>query len=183
MRSRTGEKMPAPVVAGERVRLVHHHSPHVGEPPLVGDTRGHQHRFQRLGGGEEQVGRLGEEPVPFWLADVAVPASDPSADELAVAFEPPLEVVEQRPQRAYVQHRQAPPVLGEHPRQQRQHRRFGFAAGGGGGGDQVVPGENRFDGGGLQRPQHLPAEAVDDVMLDGRVEALERRGRDRVGHG
>jgi hypothetical protein len=47
----------------------------------------------------------------------------------------------------------------------------------------MVPGEDRFDGGALQRSQRLPAEAVDDVMLDGRVEELEGRGRGRVGNG
>jgi hypothetical protein len=175
--------MPAAVVAGEGMYLVYHHGPHVCEPPLVGDARRHQHRLKRLGGRKQYVGRLGEQPIPLRLVDVAVPAAHSPADELPVAVEALVEVVEQRPQRADVQHGQAPPILGEYPRQQRQHRRLGLAAGGGGGSDQVVPGEDRLNGGGLQRPQPPPAQAVDDVMLHGRVQELEGRGRDRVGHG
>ncbi len=148
-----GEKVPAPVVAGEGVSLVDDDGLHVGEPTMVVDPAGDEHRLDRLGRGEQDVGRLGEEAVALGLAGVAVPETDAAPHQAPVALEAEVEVVEQRPQGTDVQHAESPPVLAEHARQQREHGGFGLAAGGGCHGDGVVAGEDGFDGGRLERSQ------------------------------
>ena len=174
-----GEQMPASIVASEGVCLVDDDAPHVGEPALVIDAARDEHRLDRLGRGQQHVGRLGEKPVAFGLAGVPVPEADGAADEAAVAFESGVEVVEQRPKRAHVEDGQASPVLGEHPREQGEDRCLGLSAGGRCHRDGVITAEDRDDGLGLERPQRSPPEAVDDVVRDRGVELVEGF----VGHG
>jgi hypothetical protein len=47
--------MPTPVVAGERVHLVHHDRPQLTESLSAVDVDGHQHRLDRLRGREQDV--------------------------------------------------------------------------------------------------------------------------------
>ena len=96
------EQVPSSIVTSEGVCLVDDDALHVGEPTLVIDTAGDEHRLDRLGCGQQHIGRLGKKAVAFGLAGIAVPETDGTTDKAAVALEPDVEVVEQRPERADV---------------------------------------------------------------------------------
>lgn len=144
--------MPAAVVAGEGVGFVDDDGLHIGEPALVVDSPGDEHGLDRLWRGEQDVGWFGEEPVPLRLAGVAMPQADGAADQAPVGLEAKVQVVEQGPEGADVQHGEASPVLTEHAREQREEGGLGLAAGRGRHGDGVVAGEDGLDGHQLQWP-------------------------------
>ena len=172
--------MPAPVVAGEGVQLVDHHRLQIPEQHArLRPARDEQH-LDRLGRGQQQIGRLPHDPPPAGGADVAVPAVDPPPERIGAGAQPRLQVVQQRLDRADVEHAQPAPPAVEHPRQQREHRRLRLAAGGRRQQQDVVAVEHRADGLLLQRAERGPPERVDDVVPQGRVQAVERG---RTAHG
>ena len=96
------EQMPAPVVAGERVHLVHHDRPQPGEQRLVRDLEADQHGLQRLRRGQQHVRRIAQEPLPRRRPHVAVPDRGPAAQPAGVRVQPGQQVVQQRLERAHV---------------------------------------------------------------------------------
>jgi hypothetical protein len=85
--------MPSPVPRAERVDFVHNHHLQVREQPAMIDIDADQHRFERLGCREQQVGRTGENGPPPRIGGVAVPESHSSACPATVGFQPRQEVV------------------------------------------------------------------------------------------
>ena len=165
--------MPAAVVPGEGVDLVDDHRPQVAEQAAGIDVRRDQHHLQRLRRGEQAVGRVAEHVPPGGRGHVAVPEGRSPAQERAVPLEPNVEVVEQGLDRADVEHAQARPALGEHAGGDGQEGRLGLAARRGRQHDHVLPGQDARDHLLLEGPQLPPAQAVDDVVLDRRMELVE----------
>ena len=98
---------------------------------LGGHAPAHQHHLERLGRGQQDVGRVADEAAAGRLAPTSPCHLNARRPTARVALEPRLLVVEERPDRA---RRRAPmtrrPVLGVHAREQREERRLGLAAGG-----------------------------------------------------
>ena len=118
-----GQQVPAAVVAGEGVHLVDDDGLQAGEELGVVDVDADQHRLQRLGRGQQDVGPLAQDRASGTGADVAVPQRRLPADPAGVGLEPRQQVVQQRLQRAQVQHRGALPLARRHPGQQRETSR------------------------------------------------------------
>ena len=165
--------MPAAVVAGERVHLVHHDRPQPGEQRPVLDLEADQHGFQRLRRGQQHVRRIAQQPLPRRRAHVAVPDRGPAAQPAGVGLQPGQQVVQQRLQRADVDDRQAGPAPRVHGGQQREHRGLGLAARRGREQQRVGAVQDRPGRLLLQRAQRRPAQRVDDVMHHDRVQPVQ----------
>ncbi|WP_349236086.1 hypothetical protein [Cryobacterium sp. BB307] len=75
-----GDEVPSAIPCSERVDLVgDNNAKTTKEQPMV-DAPGHKHRFERLGGGEEDVWRLTENRAPGAVANVTVPEGNPAAE-------------------------------------------------------------------------------------------------------
>ena len=99
-----------------------------------------------------------------------MPEGRTPAQERAVPLEPNVEVVEQGLDRADVEHAQARPALCEHAGGDGQEGGLGLAARRGCQHDHVLPGQDAGDHLLLKRPQLPPTQAVDDMVLDRRME-------------
>ena len=165
--------MPAPVVAGEGMKFVDDDGPDVLEELPMVDLGGDQDDFERFGRGEQAIGRIGEDPPLLALGRVAVPAGGSPSNQLKVALEPLLLIVQQGPDRADVEdHRPVhdsvsicemigknaasvlPPAVGARMTRFAPSRKASM--------DSILDG-----------PQLPPAEGVDDVVLEGRVQSVE----------
>jgi hypothetical protein len=80
--------MPAPIVGAECVHLIDHDGLHRTEQPPRVDFHADQHRFQRLRGREQQVGRIAQDPLPGCRCHIAVPDSNPPAKPAGVLLKP-----------------------------------------------------------------------------------------------
>jgi hypothetical protein len=76
--------MPAAVIAREGVNLIDDHDAQVAEQTAGIDLRRHQHHFQRLGSGQETIGRVTQNLHTCRLLHVAVPQGRSPPQELAV---------------------------------------------------------------------------------------------------
>ena len=180
-----GDQVPAPVPGAEGMRLVHDHGPQVSEQPPVVHAGADEHGLKRLRRGEQQVGQVGEHGLAAGRRGVAMPERDPAARPGAVDLKARQQVVEQRLQRAQVDHRQAGPALGGHPGQHREGGRLGLAARGGREQQCVVTAQHRSERVALERAERGPAERVHHVVGQRRVQAAERPaplGCRRIGH-
>ena len=134
-----------------------------------------EHGFQRLGRGQQYVRGLPEDPLPRRGGDVTVPDGDSPSQPARVVLQPGQQVIQQRLQGTDVDDRQAGPALLFHRGQQGEDGCFGLAACGGRKEQCVRTVQHRADGLLLQRAQRLPAEAVDDVVDDDRMQPVESR--------
>jgi hypothetical protein len=165
-----GEQVPAAVVAGEGMHLVHDDRPDIGEElPRVGE-RGHQDRLDRLRRGEQDVGPLDADPAALPSGCVAVPETRRAAEPAGVAGDAGVQVVQQCPKWTDIEHRQPAPVPVGHRGQGREDGRLGLPPRGRGEQQRVPAVQQRVDRRGLQRPQRRPAEGVDDVVDQARVQ-------------
>ena len=165
--------MPAAVVAGKSVDLVHNHRSQIAEQAAGIDVGRDQHHLQRLWCGEQAIGRIAQYMPPGGRGHVAMPERRPPAQERAVPLEANVEVVQQGLDRADVEQAQAGPVLRQHAGGQREEGRLGLAARRGRQHDHVLPGQDARDDLLLERSKLPPSHAVDDVVLDRRMELVE----------
>ena len=86
--------MPAPIVAGEGVQLVHDDGLQIPEERAGLRAAGDEHDLHRLGCGQQQVGPFPHDGPTTGGADVAVPQIDAPSDEGPVGSESRLEVVQ-----------------------------------------------------------------------------------------
>ena len=100
------EQVPAPVVPGEGVDLVDDDRAQPGEQPRWSTQRRDEHGLQRLGRGQQQVRRLAA-GSPSLAGPTSPCQARRAAEPDRRTTEPRLQVVEQRPERADVQHGQA----------------------------------------------------------------------------
>lgn len=178
-----GEEVPAAVVAGEGMDFIHDDRPQALEERAMVHVHAHQHGFQRLGSGQQNVRTLPQDGLALWLGDIAVPQGGSAAQPGGVGLQPGQQVVEQRLERTDVEDGGAGPVLGGHPGQQGEGGGFGLAARGGGEQHGVGSRQQRVDGLLLKGAQGLPAEGVDDVVQQYGVQPLQRIVGAGVGHG
>ena len=164
-----GEKVPAAVVTSEGMDLVDHDRANVGEVLTRVDLGGDEHRFEGLGGRKQHVGRVGEDRFALPLCGVAMPKLRSATQPIRVGVESGFEVVQQRPQRADVQHRQSAPSFVRSPGEYRETRRLGLAPGRRREQKGVIPTKDGCNGRLLKRPKARPPESVDDVVEDRRV--------------
>ncbi len=129
------------------------------------DTGRQEHRLQRLGRRQQDVGRIDDQALTFGWTDVTVPQPDPGTDEASVAGQAEQTIVEQGSQGTQVEGAEWPPSLGGDSGEHRQDRRFRLAAGGWRQEQGMVVTEDRIDRIGLQWAQRCPTECVDDVVL------------------
>ena len=87
MRSRTRQQVPAAVVSGKSVDLVHDHRSQIAEQTAGIDIRRDQHHLQRFRRGEQAVGRVAEYMPAGGCGHVAVPEGRSPAQERAVPLE------------------------------------------------------------------------------------------------
>ena len=167
--------MPAAVVAGKGVDLVDDHGPQVAKELLFVDPARDEHHLERLGRRQKQIGGILNDALAGGLGSVAMPEGSTAADEIAVIGQTRFQIVEEGLDRADIDHRQPPPILREHPGENRKRGRLGLSAGGGSENDLVVAGEEAGNDRVLKRPQAPPAERVDDVVLQRRMEEIEVR--------
>jgi hypothetical protein len=153
-----GEQVPASVRRCKGVQLVDDDGAHGREEQLAVDPPGHQHRFDRLGRGEQNVRALGEDPAAFACPDVAVPQPYSPAQPGPVRLEARVQVVQQCTQRRHVQDGGAGPALVDHFREQRKHRGLGLAACCRRDEHAVVAGPDGLDCRGLKRSKAGPAQ-------------------------
>ena len=165
--------MPAPVVGGKGVEFVDHDRFDRAEQPGVVDTGRNQHRLEGFRGGQQQVRRFGLEPPPIGGADISMPDRGPASDQPGQMGEARFEIVEQGLDRTDIKDGKPGPALLQHRREQRQHGGLCLAPRGGGEHQHVRARENGLDGPELHRPQVRPAQRIDDMVLDGGVEAVE----------
>ncbi len=155
------------------MQLVDDDGPDRPEEAAVVDPGGDQHDLQRLGRGQEAVGRVGDDPPLLGLRRVAVPACCPPADQAEVSLQTLLLIVQQGTDRADVEDAQPVPRLGQHPGDHGEERRFRLAPRRRCQDHEVGPVEEGVDGQLLDGSQLPPAEGVDDVVLEGRMQATE----------
>ena len=93
-----------------------------------------------------------------------MPERHPPPRPAAIGFQSRQEIVEQRLQRAQVEHRQPGPSFGGHPGQHGEGGGFGLASRRGGQQEHVLPGRDRGDRRLLERAQLGPAERADQVV-------------------
>ncbi len=105
--------------------------------------------------------------------DIAVPKRGSSTQQGTVPLQPHIQVVQQGLDRTDVQDTETRPAFGQHTRQNGEEGCFRFATGSRGKDDQVVTGENRRDDSLLKRPQFTPSQAVDNMVLQGRMQAIK----------
>jgi hypothetical protein len=96
--------VPPAVVTGEGVDLVDHDSAKVAEELPVLDLGADEHRLDRLGRGEQDVGTLAQDALTRGRDDVPVPHRDAPPEPRGIRREARGEVVQQRLQRADVEH-------------------------------------------------------------------------------
>lgn len=113
-----GQQVPAPVVAGKSVHFIDNHGPYAPQQACVVGLDADQHRLERLGRGQQDIGGLGSNALPLRLLGVAVPEGGTSSQPLGVRVDAADEVVEKCFERAEVEHRGAGPLLFCHGRQQ-----------------------------------------------------------------
>ena len=168
-----GRKVPAPIVAGEGVDFVDNHGAEVGKHPLCGHTSAHQHDFQRLGRGQQDVRRVIQKRIFPARGDITVPFERASPDQARVALHARLLVVEQSPDRRHVHHGNRPPVLRVHLREQGKERRLCLAPGRGSKNHNVLAVQHRGDGQFLDRAEILEPQSVHDLVLERRAQSVE----------
>ena len=135
---------------------------------------GDQHRLQRLGRRQQAVGRLRQNPPLDRGRHVAVPDGGPAADQAVVALQPLLLVVEQGLDRADVEHGQPVPAARPGPGRsagRRPPRSCRRRSGPGPAG--CAPSRTAVDRQLLHRPQRPPAQGVDDLVLERRMQPVE----------
>ncbi len=110
-RSSTASRCQPAVAGAERVDLVHDDGLQPGEQPVVIDVDADQHGLKRLGRGEQEVRRVSQHGPPARAGGVAMPERYPPARPAAIGLQSRQQIVEQRLQRAQVEHRQPGPVL------------------------------------------------------------------------
>ena len=101
-----------------------------------------------------------------------MPEADFIADHAEVGFQPFVQVVEQRFERAQVEDRGALPVLVEEPGNGGQDGCLGFAASGGRDDQSVLARKNRRGRQFLQRPQPWPPQGIDQVVAEQRMKRI-----------
>ena len=170
-----GEQVPAAVVTGEGVYLIDHDGPQIGEHSAVLNPEADEHGFQRLGRGQQYVRRLPQDPLPRRGGDVTVPDGDSPSQPARVVLQPGQQVIQQRLQGADVDDRKAGPALLFHRGQQGEDGCFGLAARSGRQEQRVRTLQHWANGLLLQRAQRPPAEAVDDVVDDDRMQPVKPR--------
>ena len=173
------EQVPAPVVRAEGMDLVDDDGAHRGEDPGRIDLGADQHRFQRFRGGQQDVGRLAQDALPRRRRHVAVPESGSPAEPARVLLQPGQQVVQQCLERGEVEHRRGIPAAGFHRGEQGKDGRLGLAAGGRREQERVKTVEHRADRLLLERPQVLPAQGVDQMVGEHRMQPVQPA----LGHG
>lgn len=171
--------MAAAIVAHKRVHLVDDHGTQLSKQAPGRHLGAHHHDFERLGRGEQDIGRLGDKAFASSSPDIAVPLERPATEQVRVASEPMLLIVQQGANRGHVDHRDRRPVLAVHEREQRKHGCLGLATGRGGQDDAVGPGQNGADALLLDRTQLAKAQGVDDLILQRRTERVEPAAHER----
>ncbi len=167
------QKMPSPVVAGKGVDFIDDDHFHIGQKGSVVHLSGGQHHFEGFRRGQQAVGRVPRNVLSGRGRDVAVPKSGMATDQSEIAVETDVQVVQQGLDGADIEHGEPPPVFVQHPGQDRKQGRFGLAAGGGGHHQHMPAAKDGPDDRFLEGSQLGPAEAVDDVVLECRVEEIE----------
>lgn len=107
------------------------------------------------------------------MKDITVPQRDPTPYKACILRKTRLQVVEQRANRADVQNRQAVPSLRRHSGQNRQEARFSLAARRRRDKQGVLPLHQRWQRSVLQGTQATPAQAINQVMLQGGVKQFK----------
>lgn len=176
-----GQQVPAPVVAGKSVHFIDNHGPYAPQQACVVGLDADQHRLERLGRGQQDIGGLGSNALPLRLLGVAVPEGGTSSQPLGVRVDAADEVVEKCFERAEVEHRGAGPLLFCHGRQQGEAGRLSLAARRRCQQYGVLALHERGDRRSLERAKIGPAEGVDDVVQDDGVEPVEYVGPFRLG--
>lgn len=167
------QQMPATVVTDECVDLIHDHGADVSAKGAVFHLPRNQHRLEGFGSGQQAVGDVAQHPLSPGLLDVPVPQAARASHEPAILFEPRVQVVEQGLERTDVDHAQARPLAGQHPRENREERRFRLPAHRRREQQNMLPGKDRLDAQLLERPQLPPPQRVHNVMLQRGVEPVE----------
>src|ERR1035438_4730273 len=167
--------MPPAVIARKGVNLIDYDNPQIPEEGfLVGPSR-HQHHFKILWRSQQTIGRLPQDRPLLGIPDVSVPNPGPTPDQVAVSAQPDIEVVQERLDRAEIEDAESGPVLRQHPGKDREECRLRFAPGGGRKQNSVPAPEDLADAFLLKGAQFTPTEGVDDVVLKGWVQLIERR--------
>ena len=92
---------------------------------------------------------------------------------VAILCQANVEVVEKGSNGTDVKNAQPFPVFGQHPRQDGKKRGLGLAAGSRRQQQSVLASKQWGDRLFLQRPERIPAEAINDVVLKGWVKSIE----------
>jgi hypothetical protein len=97
--------------------------------------------------------------------------TDSATEPSAIGLQTRSEVVEESSEWANVEHRGASPFLLRHSRQEREERSLRLPAGGRSQKENIVSPQNGFYSGFLGRSERVPAEGVDEVVLEDRVQS------------
>jgi len=124
------EEVPSSVVRREGVDLVDDHGSYVSQEPMGVDAGRQEHRLQRLGRRQQDVGRIDDQALTLGWTDVTVPQPDPGTDEAGVAGQAGRKIVEQGAEGTQVEGAERPPSFGGDTGEHRQDRRLRLAAGG-----------------------------------------------------
>ena len=122
--------VPPSVIRRERMQFIDDHGTQVAEPCWPIDPHRNQHGLDGFGCRQQDVGGISKRPVLAGLRDVAMPHLYTPTHQPGVVGEPVLQVVQQRLDRADVQHARPGPGLGQHPRQHRNRSGFRLPPGG-----------------------------------------------------
>ena len=145
------------IVGGERVHLVDDDGGEAFEDGARVGAGADHHDLERLGRGHQNVRRRLAEALLARVAHVAVPLEDLEPDHPRVRLKPLLLVVEERANRADVEHRDGLEVLRQDAREQREDRGFRLPAGGRRQHDGVAAVEDRVD---CRAPERAEASAT-----------------------
>ncbi len=167
--------MPATIITSKGVNLIHYDGLEMAEKiGAIGSARDEE-GFETLWGREQQIGWFIEDARFDCLSDITVPQSATAPNKAGVIREAIIQIIEQRTNRADVQNTETSPILLHHLGQHGKHGGLGLAAGGRSEQEAVQPVQNRCDRFVLQRAKLAPAERIDNVVLQGRMEPVESR--------
>ena len=124
--------------------------------------------------GQGTIGReIVEDLAAYRIRHVAMPKGGAPAHKGGIPLQSRFDIVQQGVQRTDVQGRQPPPALAGHSGQQRKYRRLGLAAGSRCEQQNTLTTLDRLDCGKLGRAQLGPAQSVDEMVAQGRMQLVE----------
>ncbi|CAK0744515.1 hypothetical protein CCP4SC76_1540002 [Gammaproteobacteria bacterium] len=151
------------------MQFIHDHRDKIREESLRLGAYRDQQQFDGFRRGQENVRRIGQYAPFVTFLDITVPESHPTSQISGVVCQAMKKVIEQGLDGTDIEDAEPLAMVIQHLGQQRKDRRLSLAAGGRGETQDILAIQNWANAVLLQWAKVVPAQAVDDVLLNRRV--------------